>query len=102
MPENPLKPLEKLDPQLLGLVNDCRDCALTDGALSRKMKLLIAMALDAAHGTESGVASLANQAVKAGATKEEVMDALRVAYFIAGAGAVYTAARALKEVFPGQ
>jgi AhpD family alkylhydroperoxidase len=101
MPENPLKPLEKLDPQLLSLVNACRDCALDEGALPRKTKLLIAMALDAAHGTESGVKSLADQAVKAGATKEEIMETLRVAYFISGAGAVYTAARALKEVFPG-
>jgi alkylhydroperoxidase/carboxymuconolactone decarboxylase family protein YurZ len=101
MPENPLKPLEKLDPQLLGLVNACHDCALDDGALPKKTKLLIAMALDAAHGTVDGVQSLAVQAMKAGATKEEVMETLRVAFYISGAGAIYTAARALKEVFPG-
>ena len=101
MPENPLKPLEKLDPQLLGLVNACHDCALDAGALPKKMKLLIAMALDADHGTVDGVKSLADQALKNGATKEEIMETLRVAYYISGAGAIYTAARALKDVFPG-
>lgn len=101
MPENPLKPLEKLDPELLKLVNACHDCALDEGALSKKTKLLIAMALDADHGTVDGVKSLAEQAMKHGATKDEIMETLRVAYYIAGAGAIYTAARALKEVFPG-
>ena len=100
MVENPMKTLERLDPKLIGLLNDCRECALDDGVLPRKVKLLVAMALDAAHGTESGVKSLADQALKAGATKEEVMETVRVAYFISGAGAIYTAARALKDVFP--
>lgn len=98
MPENPLKIYEKLDPKLLKLVNDTRDLALTDGALSRKTKLLIAMVLDAVHGASDGVQSLAQQAIKAGATKEEIAEALRVGQFICGAGCVYTAARGLKEV----
>ncbi|MBI4268070.1 MAG: carboxymuconolactone decarboxylase family protein [Chloroflexi bacterium] len=99
-PESPLKTLERLDAELLKLVNDCNSSALNDGALSRKHKLLIAMALDAAHGTADGVRSLAQQALRVGATKDEVMEALRVAFYISGAGAVYTAARALGEVFP--
>ena len=99
MPEHPLQIFEKLDPQLFKLVRDSNELALTDGALPRKFKLLIAMALDAAHGTAQGVKSLTQAAMQAGATKEEVAEALRVAHYISGVGSVYTAAPAFKELF---
>jgi alkylhydroperoxidase/carboxymuconolactone decarboxylase family protein YurZ len=99
MAENPLQILEKVDPELLKLVQNTNTLALTDGALPKKFKLLIAMALDAAHGTVDGVRSLAGQAMKAGATKEEVAEAIRVAQYISGVGSVYTAARAFKDLF---
>jgi len=99
MTEHPLKIYEDLDPKLLNLVNDTRKLALTEGALPRKTKLLIAMVLDAVQGAQDGVQSLAREALKAGATKEEISEVLRVAQYICGVGCVYTAARALKEVF---
>ena len=99
MPEHPLKIFETLDPDLLKLVNQTSEFALADGALSRKTKLLIAMALDAAHGAVGGVAALARMAAEAGATKEEISEALRVAQFVSGVGCVYTAAHALKDAF---
>ena len=99
MPKSPLDVLEKMDPELIKLVKDSRTLAITDGVLSKKVKLLIAVALDAAHGTDSGVRSLASQAMQAGATKEELMETLRVAHYIAGAGAVFTAAHAFEELF---
>jgi alkylhydroperoxidase/carboxymuconolactone decarboxylase family protein YurZ len=99
MQENPLKTLEKLDPELLRLVEETRQLALSDGALPGKFKLLIALALDAAHGAVDGVKSLAQRAMQAGATKEEITEALRVAQYISGVGSVYTASRALKEFF---
>ena len=99
MTENPLKIFEKLDPELLKLVDNTRALALSDGALSRKIKLLMAMGLDASQGTIEGVRSLAEQALKAGATKEEIMEAIRVADYICGVGCVYTAARAFRDLF---
>jgi alkylhydroperoxidase/carboxymuconolactone decarboxylase family protein YurZ len=99
MAEYPLKIFEKLDPELLKLVENTRDLALADGALPKKFKLLIAMALDASHGTVEGVKALAQVASEAGATKEEITEALRVAQYISGVGSVYTAAHALKELF---
>jgi len=99
MSENPLKVFEKLDPELLEMVENTRRLALTDGALSRKFKFLIAMALDASHGTVQGVKALAQAAMQAGATKEEITEALRVAQYISGVGSVYTAAHALEELF---
>jgi alkylhydroperoxidase/carboxymuconolactone decarboxylase family protein YurZ len=97
MAEHPLKVYEELDPKLLNLVNNTRDLALADGALPRKVKLLIAMVLDAVHGASEGVQALAGEAIKAGASKEEISEALRVAQYICGVGCVYTAARALRE-----
>jgi alkylhydroperoxidase/carboxymuconolactone decarboxylase family protein YurZ len=99
MPEYPLKLFEKIDPELLKLVKTTNDFALADGALPRKIKFLIAMALDASEGAVEGVKSLAEQAVKAGATKEEIPETLRVAQYISGVGSVYTAARAFKDLF---
>lgn len=96
MAEHPLKVFEDLDPALLKLVQDGGEFAFADGALPKKSKLLIAMALDAAHGAVGGVQALAQQAMKAGATKAEVAEALRVSQYVAGVGSVYTAAHALK------
>ena len=98
MAEHPLKVFEQNDPEFFKLVANTRTLAMTDGALSKKVKLLIAMALDAADGTESGVRSLAVQAKEAGATKQEILEMIRVAHYICGVGPVYTAARALKDL----
>ena len=91
--------MERLDPELLRLVEDTQQFALGDGALPRKFKLLIALALDAADGAVEGVKSLSQAATRAGASKEEIAEALRVAQYINGVGSVYTASRALKELF---
>ena len=99
MPESPLKVFETIDPELLQAVENARELALGEGAIPRKYKYLIALALDAAHGAERGVNSLAQAAIKAGASKEEIAEALRVAYFINGVGSTYTAARGLNGLF---
>lgn len=99
MTENPLKIYEKLDTDLLSHVERSRDFAFSDGALPRKYKLLIGMAFDASYGAVNGVRSLAEQALEAGATKEEITEALRVAQHLSGVGCVYIGAQALKELF---
>ena len=55
MAQNPFHILEKMDPELVNLVKDSKKLAVTDGALPKKFKLLVAMALDAAHGSAAGV-----------------------------------------------
>jgi len=72
MPKHPLKIYEDLDPKLLDLVNNTRDLALADGALPRKIKLLIAMVLDAVHVASDGVRALANQAMMAGQPRKRL------------------------------
>ena len=99
MSGDPLKIFERLDPELLKLVGNTRELALADGALPKKVKFLIAMALDASHGTVEGVRALAQAAMRAGATKEEIAETVRVAHYISGVGSVYTVAHALEDVF---
>lgn len=96
---SPLKIFERLDPELLKHVERGRDFAFSEGTLPRKYKLLIAMALDASLGSAEGVRSLATGAMQAGATKEEILEALRVAQYICGTSTVYVAARALESLF---
>ena len=100
MPENPLNIFQDVDPEFFKLINSGRQLALGEGgALPQKFKYLIAMALDAAAGAEGGVGSLARQAMAAGATKAEIVEALRVAQYISGIGSTYTAAYGLKDLF---
>jgi alkylhydroperoxidase/carboxymuconolactone decarboxylase family protein YurZ len=98
MAKDPLQAIGKLDPELVRVVRETAEFALADGALPRKTKLLIAMALDAAHGAASGVGSLAQRAMEAGATRQEVGEALRVALYVSGVGSTYTAAHGLENV----
>jgi AhpD family alkylhydroperoxidase len=99
MNKHPLETIRKLDPGFFDSVIQSSERAFADGALSAKTKYLIAMALDAAHGAAGGVASLARQAVEHGATKEEIVEAIRVANYVSGVGSVYIASFGLAEVF---
>jgi len=98
MPEDPLATMRKLDPALMKHLHDTNNFIYTDGALPKKIKLLMAMAFDAAAGAEGGVRWLAGEAMKEGATKEEVAETIRVAYQLTGIGSVYAASAALKDL----
>jgi alkylhydroperoxidase/carboxymuconolactone decarboxylase family protein YurZ len=96
--ENPLEVIINEDPELVNLLENSRDLAFTEGGIPLKYKFLIAMSLDAANGAVEGMKVLAMQAMQAGATKEEVMQAVRITHYIFGVGSVYTAARALNDI----
>lgn len=99
MPAKPLDIIGVNDHELLDEIHRARDLAMAQGTLSTKEKLLIALALDASHGAEAGVQSLAKQALQQGATKAEIMETLRVVNWISGAGPMYTAAAALQGIW---
>ena len=99
MDKHPLETIRKLDPGFFESVSRTREAAFKQGALSTKTKVLIALALDAAHGAAAGVAALARLAGQHGASKEEIMEVLHVANYISGVGSVYTASRGLADVF---
>ena len=94
-----LATMVKLDPAFMDQLRRTQETVYADGALPRKVKLLIAMAFDASHGAVSGVRSLATSAVEAGATREEIAETLRVAAYLAGVGSTYAASQGLKELF---
>ncbi len=96
---HPLEIIQKLDNDLYEHITKTREMTFKKGALSSKTKLLIAIALDASKGAQDGVKSLVNQALKTGATKDEIMEVVRVANYISGASSVYPSACALKEIF---
>ena len=98
MAEHPLNVFVKNDPELIELVKKSEELELSDGALPKKFKLLIALALDASHGAIGGVNALAKEALAAGATKEEILEVVRVVHFVCGVGSVYASAQGLNEV----
>jgi alkylhydroperoxidase/carboxymuconolactone decarboxylase family protein YurZ len=98
MAEHPLSTIEKLDPILMNHLKEAHNLVFSEGSLPKKYKLIIAMAFDAAHGADKGVRALAQSAMKEGATKEEIAEALRVAYHLAGVGSLYVASTGLKDL----
>jgi alkylhydroperoxidase/carboxymuconolactone decarboxylase family protein YurZ len=98
MAEHPLATMKKLDPEFMRHLEETEALVYADGALPRKVKLLMAMAFDAAEGAAGGVRALAEQAMKAGATKEEIAEALRVAFHLSGIGTFYAASFGLKDI----
>lgn len=96
--EHPLAAMQKLDPKLMEHLKQADELVYADGALPRKIKLLMALSFDAAHGAVNGVRALAAQARAAGATEAEIAEAVRVAYHLSGVGSVYVASQGLKNL----
>ena len=70
------------------------DAALTEGALSSKVKELMAMAIGVVHGCDGCIASHAKGAVRAGATSQEAAEAIGVSILMHGGPATIYGARA--------
>jgi len=99
MNENPLNVIKRADSAVFEQMENARELAFKDGKISRKHKLLIALAIDAAAHSEEGIKSLAGLALENGATRDEIMETLRIVNYICGAGSMYAAAAALKDIF---
>jgi len=95
---NPLNIIKESDLSLFEQIGNARELAFKDGEILKKNKLLIALAIDAAKHSENGIKSLAIQALESGATKNEIMETLRIVNYICGVGSMYTAAIALKDI----
>ena len=73
-----------------------RKQATADGVLSRKVKELIALAVAVTTHCDGCVAYHTHDAVRAGATKEEIAEAIGVAVMMGGGPALVTGAEALE------
>lgn len=70
------------------------EAALVDGALSQKVKELMAMTIGVVHGCDGCIASHARSAAPAGATSEEAAEAIGVTIMMHGGPATIYGARA--------
>ena len=98
MAEHPLQVLIDNDPELIKLDREGAAVEFADGALPKKVKLLLALAIDASMGAVGGVHALAREALQAGATREEILETIRVVHFVGGHGKLHVAAQGLKGV----
>ena len=99
MSSNPLDKYREFDPKLIEHYEKLQSLSYSEGALSAKFKLLIALAIDVEHGSLQGAIAIGQRALKLGATKEEIIEALRIAYQIGGNRALFTSAQVLQALF---
>jgi len=99
MSTNPLDIYKEFDPKVIESFNRLQDLVFCEGALTQKSKVLMAMAIDVEHGALQGAVALGKRALKLGATKEEIIETLRVSYYVGGNRALFTSAQALQKLF---
>lgn len=79
-----LEQMAQHDPEYYDMIKQMAEKALSPSALDRKTALLIVLALDAGKGAAEGVKAVAGQARAAGASEEEIREALRLAFYVSG------------------
>jgi alkylhydroperoxidase/carboxymuconolactone decarboxylase family protein YurZ len=99
MSSNPLDAYKEFDVKIIEQNEKLMGLAFSEGALSLKFKLLIAMAIDVENGALEGANALGKRAQKMGATKEEIMETLRIAYLIGGTRVLFTSAQLIKTLY---
>jgi alkylhydroperoxidase/carboxymuconolactone decarboxylase family protein YurZ len=96
---NPLHSYKEFDPKLIEQYETLQGLTYSEGALSVKFKLLIAFAIDVENGALQGAIAIGQRALKMGATKEEIIETLRISYQIGGNTALFTSAQVLQSLF---
>lgn len=79
-----LKAIHELDPGFIDLLHDMDRVMVTDAALDRKTKRLMALSCVAVRMCEDCIYPQAKVAKNYGATKEEILEAIHVAVLIGG------------------
>ncbi len=92
-----MEELNKHDPEFFKLVNAVTAKSRETGALDQKTKTLITLALDAAGSHPEGVRALAARARSLGATKEEIVETIRLAFMVAGIPGLVAGLAAFQE-----
>jgi alkylhydroperoxidase/carboxymuconolactone decarboxylase family protein YurZ len=75
-------------PKIVESYKRLQDLVFSEGALSQKFKVLIAMAIDLEHRELHGAAALSRRAPRLGATRE-VIEALIISYCIGSNRAIF-------------
>jgi len=90
--------LIKMDSKVYKKFLELEEATYTEGELSTKMKELIAIGISAAVNCESCIQWHTEYALKAGATEQEILEALEVAMEIGGGKAIGTARMAFEVI----
>ena len=98
MSVNPLDIYRQFDLKVLESFENVQDLMLSEGTLSQKLKPSIAMAIDVEHGAQQGATAPGRRVMKLAATKDEIVEVLRVAYY-RGNRAIFTGALVLQNLF---
>ncbi len=85
-------------PDLAQLAKQDTEFMSKDTALPARVKLLMAMQLDAVFNHPRGVVGYGRRAQEAGATVEQIADAIRMLRMFGGRPAVATGAEGLREL----
>ncbi len=96
--------LAKAQPKAMGAFSNLHEAAGEDGALDKKTKELIALAIAVTSRCDGCIAFHTHDVLKAGATREEVMEALSVAILMGGGPSVVYASHVVDalEQFEGE
>ena len=89
--------LEANAPELMQVASGVQDHALTNGALDHKTKTLMTMLCDALLGHDGGGTTIANRARAAGASENEIIETVGVAFLMGGLPALVTASNAFRK-----
>ncbi|MGI9331673.1 MAG: carboxymuconolactone decarboxylase family protein [Gammaproteobacteria bacterium] len=90
--------LASTQPDLMHAFWGVHKAAVAAGALDTKTKELIALAISVASRCDDCIAHHTSDALKAGATREEIADALGVAILMSGGTGVVYATHAIQAV----
>ena len=94
-----LRAIQKLDPALVDTIRVMDKTMVSDGALDRKTKRLIALACVAVRMCDDCVYSQARVAKNYGATKEEILEAINVAVLTGGVPSWSAAKGGIQKLF---
>ncbi len=92
-----MEELKKHDPEFFELVSAVMAKTRETGALDQKTKTLVTLALDAAGSHPEGVRNLAARARSLGATKEEIVETIRLAFLGSGIPGLVAGLTAFQE-----
>lgn len=85
-------------PSVMEMFEKLHHTAGATGALDRKTKELMALAISVTHGCDDCIAHHVHDAIEAGATREELAEALGVAVLMGGGPGMIYASHAIEAV----
>jgi len=88
--------LKQLSPDLTGAEWNVLDIVYKDGALSRKVKRLLALGIALHAGCTNCILAQTKQALDAGATKDEILETISVEVAMSGTTGIGESLRVIK------